>query len=131
MQDGFLFDDNDPKQRGHGVDALRENDDGLKADWKWTRGRGAGMPDTNRRCIGQTSEAEVGENIVLCVVFWHSYYEAEVYWYDNCVIDYDIDPRDGDNSSALLTRIDAQRKAEELTRQFVEKFSRELMVSGL
>ena len=131
MQEGFLFDDNDPKQLGHGVDVLHQNGDGLKADWKWTRGRGAGMPDTNRRCVGQTSEAEIGGNILLQAIFWHSYYEAEVYWINNEIASYAIDPRDNDDRPPLLTRVDAQRKAEELARQFVKDFSQELTTVGL
>ena len=131
MQDNFLFDDADPKQCGHGVDALRQKGDKLKAHWQWTRGRGARMPDTNRRCIGQTSEAEIGEGIVLRAVFWHTYYEAEVYWFNNDVASYAIDLKDDTGKLMLLTRVDAQRKAEKLARQFVERFSRELTVAGL
>ncbi len=130
MQDGFLFDDDDPKQLGHGVDVLRCDADGLKADWKWTRGRGAGMPETNRRCVGQTSEAEIGRHITLEAIFWHSYYEAQVHWLDNVVASYGFEEKDAGNSP-LLTRIAAQRKAEKLARQFVKGFSRELTVAGL
>ncbi len=131
MQDGFLFDDDDPKQIGHGIDALHQNGDGLKMDWKWTRGRGAQMPETNRRCVGQTSEAEVGDNILLRAIFWHSYYEAEVYWINNEIASYAVSPRDDDGELPLLTRVDAQRKAEKLARQFVKDFSRELTTAGL
>lgn len=130
MQDGFLFDDNDPKQLGHGVDSLRQNGDVLKADWKWTRGRGALMPVTNRRCVGQISEAEIGR-ITLQAVFWHTHYEALVYWVENEVASYDVDPEDDGEELALLTRVNAQRKAEKLARQFVKGFSRELTTAGL
>ena len=131
MQDGFIFDGDDPKQRGHGVDSLRQEGDKLKANWQWTRGRGARMPDTNRCCVGQTSEAEIGENILLKAIFWHSYYEARVSWCDDSVISYDVSPRDNDDRSPLLTRVDAQRKAEKLARQFVKGFSQELTTAGL
>ena len=127
MQDEFLFDDNDSKQRGHGVDVLRQKDDGLKADWKWTRGHGAKMPETNRRCVGQTSEAEVGENITLEAIFWHTYYEATVFWVDNVIASYG----GYDEKPLILTRIAAQRKAEELARQFIKEFLQELGKAGL
>jgi hypothetical protein len=128
MQDGFLFDDRDSKQRGYGVDALHQDDDGLKAHWQWTRGRGAGMSKTNRRCVGQVSEAEVGDKILLRVIFWHRYYEIEMYWVDACIESYCVDPSDGSKEKALLTRVDAQRKAERMTRAFVKDFSQELIL---
>jgi len=131
MQDGFLFDDNDPKKVGRGIDALRKDGDKLKAKWKWTRGRGAMMPHTERRCAGQVSEAEIGEHIVLEAVFWHTRYEARVSWLENEVIYYDIDPEDHPNEMALLTRVDAQRKAEKLGREFIKAFTKELKDAGL
>lgn len=122
MQDSFLFDSDDPKQIGHGVDILRQDGDGLKADWKWTRGRGARMPATNKRCVGQISEAQVSENIQLEAVFWHNYYEARVIWGNDTIATY----ADDEEGQPLLTRIEAQRKAENLAREFVAIYSKEV-----
>ena len=140
MQDHFLFNDDDPKQRGHGIDVVRKKGDGLKADWKWTRGRGAQMPHTNKRCIGQVSEAEISEAVTLEAIFWHTHYEAAVNRLGENLAAYSVDPRDArrdfdnrfeEEGRPLLTRVDAQRKAEQLAREFVTDFDKELRAAGL
>lgn len=127
MQNDFLFNDADPKQCGRGVDAIRKKGSNLKANWKWTRGAGAGMPHTNKRCIGQISEACIGENIRLEAIFWHTYYEAEVIWKDDPIASSDC----YDEVPVLLTRVAAQQKAEKMAREFLEGFDKELTAAGL
>ena len=127
QQESFLFDSDDPKQTGKGVDKLRRPQDCLKADWKWCRGKGARMPHTNRRCVGQVSETRIGKNgeILLEAIFWHTHYEARVTWLSEHLINYD------EKTSPLLTRIDAQKKAEHLARKFCQNYTKMLNEAGL
>ncbi len=116
MQDGFLFDDGDPKQRGHGCDVLNPKDRRLKFKWQWVRRNrlsGVSRSDT-RRLPCQCSEAVLKNGWTLEATFWHTDYEAEVNRHDRSISSYHIRLRDEIPGSILVTRIDAQIKAEEL-----------------
>lgn len=75
MQDGFLFDRDDDKQRGFRCDSLDRNNPKLKLKWVWgqsTRG------NWKKRVPCQCSEANFGDGWTLKCVFWHTYYDANI-----------------------------------------------------
>lgn len=111
MQDHFLFDDDDPKQRGKGCDALCRQDPRLKFDWKWMdhSARGKGVP-----C--QISEAKLRDGWTLRAIFWHTQYEASVERHRETVANFETH-FDYEPEKRLLTRLDAQLKSEELFHQ--------------
>ncbi len=119
MQDGFLFDSDDPKQRGVGCDSLCADDKRLKFKWAWNPFHGKGIP-----C--QCSDAELENGWSFQAVFWHKRYEARVKRYGHHVGTYDIRSDESTpESPTLLTRIDAQLKAEELFKKIGEDIVRQ------
>ena len=121
MQDHFLFDDDDPKQRGFGCDALQPKDERLKFKWQWIQerrlswSRGDHRKKSNKRSPCQCSEAVLKNGWVLETTFWHTEYEASVEHYDETVVSYRTRYDEETKSEPpLLTRIDAQLKAEQL-----------------
>ena len=121
MQNHFLFDSDDPKQRGFGCDALVHKDKRLKFKWMWTKDCcNSGGPSFKtkvgqKRSPGQCSEANLKNGWSLEATFWHCDYEAEVNHYDSAVVSYHIRyDEETKTESPLLTRIDAQLKAEQL-----------------
>lgn len=138
MQEHFLFDDEDPKQRGRGCDALQAEDAHLKFHWRWPLRTSERLSSSRKivkriengthifgrqylqeRAPCQISEAVLENGWCLETVFWHFDYEARVERYGEKVASYHIvhwrDERE--NPLALLTRLDAQLKAEELFEQ--------------
>ncbi len=117
MQDHFLFDDSDPKQRGHGCDSLSSKDKRLKFKWQWihrNRLSGVGKSD-KRRLPCQCSEAVLKNGWLLEATFWHCDYEAEIQYYGNMVLSYHIRYDEKiKGEPPLFTRLDAQLKAEQL-----------------
>lgn len=109
MQDGFLFNDDDPKQRGVGCDALCPDDKRLKFKWTWNPFLGKDKPS-------QVSEVKLENNWELEVTFWHKYYEACVNCRGELIKTYrvEIDDEFFKGWIPLLTRLDAQLKAEEM-----------------
>ncbi|MCH7759847.1 hypothetical protein IIA15_00375 [candidate division TA06 bacterium] len=119
----FLFDDTKSSQRGKGCDRLGSKEDGLKWDWKW------GTKEEGRKTPGQICSAylpfpikfKVGKGSVenckffLRVVFWHTEYEASLEMGDHGLLSY---TSSDEKSARLITRVDAQRKAEELLNIF-------------
>ena len=115
MQEHFLFDDDDPKQRGYGCDALRPKDERLKFKWQWIQQRRlCGRKGKDRKPC-QCSEAVLKDGWVLETTFWHTEYEAEVNRHGERVVSYCIRHDEVTKAEpALITRIDAQLKAEQL-----------------
>lgn len=108
MQDHFLFDDNDARQRGKGCDKLGHRGDGLALIWTWERYGKKGKPS-------QTCYAEIGKGWCLKVIFWHTNYEARVEHVDSGIRNYNVDVGDDKRRGKILvTRLQAQLKAEEL-----------------
>lgn len=64
MRDDFLFDDDDPKQRGQGCDAIMSQSARLNYNWKWRASylkRNADWNDHKPGGItGQTSFVDIG-----------------------------------------------------------------------
>jgi len=124
MQEGFLFDCEDDKQCGIGCDALYPKDKRLKFKWKWPLGYKwlGGEKHSKKETIimGGKSEADLKNGWSLEVQFWHLDYEATVERYGNTVASFgcfcsreDVE-KAKKKGIALLTRLDAQIKAEEL-----------------
>ncbi len=91
MQDGFLFDDADPGQRGRGCDQLGTRRDGLRFLWRWIETRGEGRPlgEKSKRlrvpcqvCSSRLPRMDAlkdgGPYPELEVIFWHTEYEARL-----------------------------------------------------
>lgn len=121
MQDHFLFDDNDSKQRGKDCDALCSEDKRLKFKWLWTEdcyrsgGPSAETAAGLKRSPGQCSEAILKNGWRLEVTFWHTDYDAEVGRYGRVVESYHIHYDEGTKKEpVLITRLNAQLKAEQL-----------------
>lgn len=128
MQEHFLFDDGDPRRRGKGCDALHFSDTRLKfkfkwkwpADYKWMAGERYEKKKSRTPC--QISEAVLKDGWKLEAVFWYTNYEAVVNRYGNQVCSYgNFDGKELEEltkkGKVLLTRLDAQLKAEELFEQ--------------
>lgn len=132
MQDHFLFDSDDHKQCGVDCDRLGSKEDGLKYDWVWGLWKGCSTKPGQccRADIGAISH-KTGDIIqVLCplklvVVFWHSSYEARVEM-DGHLITHNINVRRDCviPNGALITRLGAQKKAEELLITFYNEFGK-------
>ncbi len=121
MQDHFLFDDGDPKQRGKGCDVLCRDDKRLKFKWMWNRDcENSGGPDSNtkagqKRSPGQCSEAILENGWSLEATFWHTEYAANVERSRRPIASYCVNYDSGTKGKPpLLTRLDAQLKAEQL-----------------
>jgi len=121
MQDHFLFDDNDPKQRGKSCDALCPEDKMLKFKWRWiTEKELSWYPNdprnkSKKRRPCQCSEAILENGWRLEATFWHTDYATDVERYGNTVINYHRNYDEGTKENPpLLTRLDAQLKAEQL-----------------
>lgn len=121
-QNAFLFDDDDKSQRGKGCDRLGTKKDGLNWKWKWgTCEESTGIP--SQSCTAYLPfpiKVKVGKGgIISCkfslkVIFWHTEYEASLDMGDHNLLSYTSD----EVAARLITRIDAQRKAEELMNIF-------------
>ena len=123
MQDHFLFDDADPKQRGKGCDKLGSSDDGLQFKWRWVQVRMCSWAPSdprqrsNARRPCQTCEAGTVRitglpsegRFELKAIFWHTEYEAVVTWNGEYIV----------RQRGFLARLDAQRRAEELLEEFL------------
>lgn len=121
MQDHFLFDSDDPKQRGKGCDRLGSKKDGLALRWYWGRvcdrswSRGDKNLEDKRRTPGQCCYAELGKGWSLVVTYWHSNYEAATRYNGDDVRNFNKDRGDKYPGAMLVTRLQAQLKAEQLT----------------
>jgi hypothetical protein len=127
MQDDFLFDDENEKQRGFGVDNLCDDDPRLRFKWEW--------PSTFKHISGkkyeskqskkpqQVSKAKLQNGWELEAIFWHLDYEARVNRYGESVDHFGCFASRKEvgkmkkRGLALLTRLDAQLKAEELFKE--------------
>lgn len=113
MQDNFLFDSADPKERGVGCDAICSDDKQLKYKWEWYG---------NSPC--QLTSAKLGCDWELQTIFWHTDYEAEVNFGDKTIKRYygrfNDEFSDGE---VLVTRLDAQLKAEQLFGELVKELA--------
>ncbi len=108
MRDGFLFDDGDKKQRGKGCDRLGTKRDGLKLKWQWSGRTG------RKRLPCQTCVADVGE-FCLEAIFWHTDYEAMLSFVAHRLVSHHGKSfGDSYRGEVLVTRLQAQLKAEEL-----------------
>lgn len=108
MQDNFLFDSD--KQRGIGVDRLGTKKDGLKLKWIWGN-KFYSWTEKDGTIPSQICTTELGY-FTLEVIFWHTYYEAELRHIDGTLKSI------GDNDNKIiLTRIDGQKIAEKLLRE--------------
>ncbi len=105
MQDRFLFDDSNSKQRGRGCDRLGSKKDGLVLKWTWEKNGKEGKP-------GQCCYAEIGKGWAAVVTFWHTNYEARLEHYDHSIMHWSKDTGDGYEGEVLVTRVSAQMKAE-------------------
>ena len=121
MQEHFLFDDDDKRQVGKTCDALRAEDKRLKFKWMWTKDCKRSMgPDSNtkagqKRSPGQCSEAILENGWSLEATFWHTEYAANVELHRRPFASYHVDYDKGTKENlSLLTRLDAQLKAEQL-----------------
>jgi hypothetical protein len=109
MQDNFLFNDNDKRQRGHNCDALCSKDSRLKFKWNWY------YVKNGKHLPCQKSIAYLKNGWSLEVLFWHTEYSAEVRKNGNDVDNYNIRYDETTKKMpALLNRLDAQLKSEEL-----------------
>ena len=124
MQDHFLFNSDDRKQCGVGCDRLGRMKDGLKYMWTWSDGL-VGIKSAGQCCqviLPRPKIYPVGTRtlsvlpLVLQVTFWHSEYEAAVQTDGRSLLPYCIS--NNDESGQLVTRLEAQFKAEELLRLF-------------
>lgn len=104
-QGDFLFTDSDPKQRGVGCDKMGTKKDGLKLKWEWWTGKPS-----------QVCSAKAG-NFIFEVIFWHLTYEARLGYFDNTLIS---KGHGGDNKNKILTRLKAQKIAENLLLEHYE-----------
>ncbi len=121
MQDDFLFDGDDKRQVGKTCDALRAKDKHLKFKWMWTKDcENSGGPDKNtkegqKRSPSQCSEAILENGWSLEATFWHTEYAANVERHRRPLSSYRVDYDSGTREKPpLLTRLDAQLKAEQL-----------------
>ena len=115
MQDGFLFNDEDPKKRGKGCDTLGTKKDGLKLSWNWGMYKKENKP-------GQVCFAKLG-HFCLEAVFWHTDYEAQINYVSDMLVSYQKRKSDTCNPPTkkepiLVTRLQAQLKAEQLLINF-------------
>ncbi len=132
MQDHFLFDDEDPEQRGEGCDALCPKDKRLKFKWMWTKDCcNSGGPSRHtkagqKRPPGQCSEAALKNGWKLEATFRHTDYDADVELYGEGVAGYHVNHADGTKKKPpLLTRLDAQLKAEQLFEELGQDIMRQ------
>jgi len=109
MQDHFLFDDDDAKQRGRGCDRLGTKKDGCALRWTWDKYGKKRIGKPNQCCY-----AEVGKGWQLEVTFWHTMYEAEVRQTGEHVKSFRKEIGDRHPGAILVTRLQAQLKAESL-----------------
>ena len=123
MQDHFLFDDDDYKQRGIGCDKLGTKKDGLKFKWSWER-KGKGKP--NQCCY-----AEVTRLWGLEVIFWHCEYEAGVRHCDDMIVHWHKHYDDTYPGKVLVSRLQAQLKAEQLMLEICSEINSVLKSKGL
>jgi hypothetical protein len=108
MQEHFLFDSDDAKQRGKGCDKLGSKKDGLSLRWSWKK-----YPKAKNR-PNQCCYAELGKGWSLEVIFWHSNYEAQVRHVGEHIRSFRKDRGDTYPGTILVTRLQAQFKAESL-----------------
>lgn len=126
------------ENNGKGVDRLGKVKDGLKAPWRWSKHppKKANFGPWTRR-IGQCCEAKLGDtpedgDVMLQVVFWSSHYEARLEINDEFITGYGPWPDDDfDDGQPLLTRLDAQKKAEKIGREFTRGLNGVLKKHGL
>lgn len=118
----YLFDDDDPKARGKGVDRKGTKKDGLKWTWHWVRqcdlSWHIGDPKLKdkRRLPCQSCYADLprisgvpgGAQIHLHVSYFYDYYDAAVSVNGDQIL----------SDQTAKTRLDAQLKAENLIRLF-------------
>ena len=122
MSTGRLFDDDDPKASGKGVDRKGTKKDGLKWMWHWVRQcdlswhYGNPKLGDKRRLPCQSCYADLpriygvpgGASIHLHVSYFYSHYEAAVEINGDQIL----------SDKSFKSRLDAQLKAENLIRLF-------------
>lgn len=121
MQDDFLFDDEDPTQCGKGCDALCADSKRLRFKWQWITESGLTWVlndprnKSKKRRPCQCSEAILKNGWKLEATFWHTEYGANTERYGDSIVRYHVNHDDGTKKNPpLLTRLDAQLKAEQL-----------------
>lgn len=128
------------ENNGKGEDRLGTAKDGLKAPWRWSRRPSRTSDDAPwRRRIGQCCEAILGDtledgDVMLQVTFWHTHYEAVLEINGEHITEYGPWPDDEIDAmygKPLLTRLDAQKKAEKLGRKFTKELNAVLRKHGL
>lgn len=124
MQDHFLFDSDKKKLRGIGCDTMGDEKNGLALHWTWDKYSKKGKPS-------QCCYAEVGEGWRVSVIFWHSNYEARVEHVGDQILNYSKDVGDDYEGDILVTRIQAQLKAEQLVIDIWQELEKLVMESGL
>ena len=124
MQDHFLFNSEDREQCGVGCDRLGRMKDGLKYMWTWSDGL-VGIKSAGQCCevvLPRPKAYPVGKRTLtvlpsaLSVVFWHDEYEASVKTNGRSLMSYVVNNKE--ESGQLVTRLEAQFKAEELLQLF-------------
>lgn len=122
---------------GKGADRLGSAKDGLKASWRWSMRHSKTGGWSRRRRIGQCCEAKLGDtpehgDVMLYAVFWSHHYHASLEINGEPVIEYHIWPdEDVDDGEPLMTRLDAQKKAEKMGREFTKELNAVLRKFGL
>lgn len=128
MRDDFLFNDSDLRQRGKGCDRKGTKKDGLRLKWQWTRvcerswPAGSKERKDKRRTPGQVCFAKIGRFTVEAI-FWHTEYEALLGYLNygrETLRTYKKRAEDKDGE-VLVTRLQAQLKAEQLLVEFYKE----------
>lgn len=111
MQDHFLFDSDDPKQKGVGVDRLGGKKDGLILKWMWGSKHYGWKPEYAKQ-PQQNCTTSFGD-YQLTVTFWNSNYEVGLSTIGNA-IGHNIFIQAGIELDKIYTRLDGQKLAERL-----------------
>jgi hypothetical protein len=116
MRDDFLFDSDKTHLKGTGCDVLRKKPDGLKLKWRWGQSHYNEKPEY-KKTASQVSSAKIGQFTCLAI-YWHTEYEARVEHCSDELIGYHVRQGEG---KYLKTRVEAEKKAEELFIEFYNK----------
>ena len=111
MQDNHLFDSDDSKQRGVGVDRLGTKENGIKLDWMWGT-KFYKWVEKDGTIPQDMCSVQIGE-YRLEVYFWHSNYEVALYAIDSHIMQ-NVFTQAGISLDKIYTRIDGQKLAEKL-----------------
>lgn len=110
------------KHYATGNNALCVDDPRLFAKWQWSRHSIAydGYNATKwTRCPGQCSEADLGNGLMLKVIEWHNYYEAELMLNEDTILHTNA-LEEGGADETINTRLKAQLVAEKLVERMMK-----------